>query len=159
MAGARAWQESQQEFEAADSGIITALELCSVDLRGTELAVLSACDTGRGDRAKGQGVAGLVRAFAFAGAKRVLLSLWQVDDIETSHLMITFYSALSSPEACTYAEALLIAQKSLRQQGLSPHYWGAFVLYSSTGTKDMAMAQWARQVLLSESAASSLLAQ
>ena len=75
---------------------MTAEEVAGLDLRGCELAVLSACETGRGQIAGGEGVIGLQRAFHEAGARRVVASLWKVDDDATRRLMEQFYTALSA---------------------------------------------------------------
>jgi tetratricopeptide (TPR) repeat protein len=74
--------------------MMTAEEVAAVDLQGCELAVLSACETGRGQVAGGEGVLGLQRAFHEAGARRVVASLWKVDDEATVALMSRFYTLL-----------------------------------------------------------------
>eukprot|EP00746_Dinoflagellata_sp_MGD_P027679 gnl/MRDRNA2_/MRDRNA2_16532_c0_seq1.p1 gnl/MRDRNA2_/MRDRNA2_16532_c0~~gnl/MRDRNA2_/MRDRNA2_16532_c0_seq1.p1 ORF type:complete len:558 (-),score=112.10 gnl/MRDRNA2_/MRDRNA2_16532_c0_seq1:96-1610(-) len=137
FAGARAWQEEQRPFQDVNTGIVTADDLCSVDLRGTELVVLSVCDTG--EVTTWNSMAGLGRAFMLAGAKSLLLSLWYVDDKNRVDLFSHFYSNLSAAELNMWrAKALRDAQRKIRHQnpmGLSshPYYWGAFVLYGSPG--------------------------
>jgi CHAT domain-containing protein/tetratricopeptide (TPR) repeat protein len=81
---------------AADlgAGIMTAEEVAGLRLRGCELAVLSACESGRGRLAGGEGVLGLQRAFHAAGARTVVASLWKVDDAATRDLMTLFYNNL-----------------------------------------------------------------
>jgi CHAT domain-containing protein len=94
----------------ANRGVLTAEALCALDLRRLELAVLSACETGLGDRAGGEGVYGLVRAFHVAGTRNVVASLWQVDDQATAALMVLFYRQLWGKERVSPAEALRRAQ-------------------------------------------------
>jgi CHAT domain-containing protein/tetratricopeptide (TPR) repeat protein len=75
-------------------GIVTGESLIDLDLSGLELAVLSACETGLGDVAGGEGVFGLQRAFHYAGTRNVIASLWKVDDLATAALMTEFYTNL-----------------------------------------------------------------
>ena len=90
-----------------------------------ELAVLSACDTNRGDTA-GEGVIGLGRAFLKAGTPTVVASLWKVPDAQTAMLMEAFYEELLAGR--DRADALRLAQLKVREQYPNPHYWAAFVL-------------------------------
>jgi CHAT domain-containing protein/tetratricopeptide (TPR) repeat protein len=96
-----------------DTGLMTAEEVAALDLRGVELAVLSACETGLGRVADGQGVYGLQRAFQEAGAKSLLVSLWSVSDPATSLLMQEFYAQLWSAKPPSKLEALRRAQMKL----------------------------------------------
>src|SRR5262249_30815040 len=96
----------------ADDGVLTAEEVGGLDLRGTELVTLSACETGLGNTAGGEGVLGLQRAFPIAGARGVLASLWRVDDAATVVLMQEFYTNL-------WQEPKLPAWEALRQAQLT----------------------------------------
>jgi CHAT domain-containing protein/tetratricopeptide (TPR) repeat protein len=95
-----------------------------------ELVVLSACQTGLGKEIKGEGLIGLTRGFMYAGAPRVVASLWKVDDRATSELMKRFYQGMLGPEALRPAGALRQAQLSIwkQKQWREPYYWAAFVL-------------------------------
>jgi CHAT domain-containing protein/tetratricopeptide (TPR) repeat protein len=92
-----------------DNGILTAEEIGDMNLEGTELVVLSACDTGLGAVAGGEGLLGLQRAFQAAGARNVVASLWRVDDQATAALMRVFYAKLWQ-EKLSPSEALRQAQ-------------------------------------------------
>jgi CHAT domain-containing protein len=94
-----------------------------------ELIVLSACETGLGKSVEGEGLIGLTRGFMYAGAARVLGSLWKVDDAATAALMANFYKELIANEKRP-ADALRAAQLQLFQQKRwrSPYYWAGFVL-------------------------------
>ena len=115
-----------------DDGILTALEITSMDLYGTELVVLSACDTGVGEVKTGEGVFGLRRAFALAGAKNLLMSLWEVSDEVTARQMKMFYQNLQKlPLAQALRQAQLETIKELKAEynGLAPPgLWAPFIL-------------------------------
>jgi tetratricopeptide (TPR) repeat protein len=100
---------AESSLPEREDGILTAEEVQSLDLRGTELVVLSACDTGLGQGYYGQGVMGLQRAFQTAGARAVVASLWKVDDAATTVLMEQFYANLWSKKM-SKLEALRQAQ-------------------------------------------------
>jgi CHAT domain-containing protein/predicted DNA-binding protein YlxM (UPF0122 family) len=95
-----------------------------------ELVTLSACQTGLGKEIKGEGLIGLARGFMYAGAPRIVASLWKVDDRATSELMKRFYQGMLGPEALRPAGALRQAQLSIwkQKQWREPYYWAAFVL-------------------------------
>jgi CHAT domain-containing protein/tetratricopeptide (TPR) repeat protein len=129
--------------EGKDDGILTALEVQALDLGGVELAVLSACETGLGESAAGEGVLGLQRAFQIAGARTTVASLWKVPDQATRGLMSEFYRRMWE-ERKGKLEALREAQLWMLREGkgrgvkveggegegmtLPPKYWAAFVL-------------------------------
>jgi CHAT domain-containing protein/tetratricopeptide (TPR) repeat protein len=103
---------------APADGALTAEEVCSLDLRGCELVVLSACDTALGKQVSGEGVLGLQRAFHVAGARSVVSSLWSVHDEATGVLMRRFYEQLWGSEKVAKLEALRRAQLAMLRQGL-----------------------------------------
>jgi len=111
-----------------DDGVLTALEAAGLDLWGTELVVLSACETGVGDVARAGGVHGLRRALTIAGARSLVMSLWAVDDEATRALMTDFYRHLS--QGVARSEALRRAQLKLmrKEETAHPAFWAAFVL-------------------------------
>ena len=113
LAGVNTWLEGGVLPAEAEDGMLTAEDVSGMHLLGTELVVLSACDTGRGAVQTGEGVLGLRRAFVLAGAQTLVMSLWSVPDIATAILMDQFYRNLLQGQG--RAEALRRAQSALRQ--------------------------------------------
>jgi CHAT domain-containing protein/Tfp pilus assembly protein PilF len=111
----------------SEDGVLTALEAAGLNLSGTELVVLSACETGLGDVANGDGVYGLRRALAVAGTDSQLISLWVVDDFGTKDLMVSYYKRLMAN--VERSKALRQTQLEMLQnpQYQHPYYWAAFI--------------------------------
>jgi CHAT domain-containing protein len=112
----------------AEDGLLTGLEASLLSLQGTELVILSACDSGTGEVKIGEGVMSLRRAFRIAGAETVLASHWKVSDKATSQLMTEFMRRWRSgePRAKAWREAQL---SLLRSKDFSnPYFWAAFTL-------------------------------
>jgi len=109
-------------------GFLRAHDVYNMKL-GVDLVVLSACQTALGKQIKGEGLVGLVRGFMYAGAPRVVASLWDVKDEATAELMKRFYQGMLK-EGLRPAAALRAAQVSLRKEPLweAPYYWAGFVL-------------------------------
>lgn len=126
LAGAQTFLDGGTLPEAAEDGLLTAEDVAGMDLTDTELVVLSACDTGRGTVKVGEGVFGLRRAFAIAGVRTLVMSLWKVPDDSTRLLMVHFYEGLCSGQP--RGEALRTAQRQVRDRYPDPYYWGAFIL-------------------------------
>jgi CHAT domain-containing protein/tetratricopeptide (TPR) repeat protein len=118
---------TQRNSGAGEDGVLSALEAATLDLKGTQLVVLSACETGIGDVKIGDGVFGLRRSLVLAGAESQVTSLWQVDDKATRDLMVDFYTRLQSGEG--RGEALRNAElATMRTTGRGhPYFWAAFI--------------------------------
>ncbi|WP_224365483.1 CHAT domain-containing tetratricopeptide repeat protein [Hyalangium versicolor] len=124
MAGAQASATPSGGGRREDS-LVTALELAGLDLWGTQLVVLSACDTGVGDVKRGQGVYGLRRAFVVAGAEAVVASLWSVNDETTREFMEGYYRNLLAGQG--RITALREAMRTMRRKHPHPYYWAPFI--------------------------------
>ncbi len=122
--GNRAWL-GEVIPENIEDGVLTAKEISHLDLRGTDLVVLSACETGLGE-VSSEGVFGLQRSFKQAGVRTIVMSLWDVHDDATRLMMTKFYEGLLSGKE--KREAFLEAKKSCKEKFPLPQYWAAFIL-------------------------------
>ncbi|MEO5340897.1 MAG: CHAT domain-containing protein [Magnetococcus sp. MYC-9] len=116
------------EIPTENDGVLTALEVLGLNLTGTRLAVLSACETGLGEIHEGEGVYGLRRAFQEAGVKTVISSLWEVSDAGTQALMTGLYGRLA--EGKSVHDALLESQRAMlaSKEWNYPYIWSAFMM-------------------------------
>ncbi len=114
-----------------DRGVLTARKVLQLQLADTSVVVLSGCLTGLGDYQTGEGLLGLTRAFLIAGTDSVIVTLWPVDDHTTQQLMFEFYHEWLNSRSPR--EALRLAQRHLRRDGLHPSYWAPFVLARNSG--------------------------
>jgi CHAT domain-containing protein/tetratricopeptide (TPR) repeat protein len=115
-----------------EDGILTAEEVAALDLDGVEWAVLSACDTGLGTVAAGEGVLGLRRAFQVAGVRTVIMSLWSVEDRAARQWMEALYRArlvdrLDTADSVRYASLTVLRERRAQGQSTHPFFWAAFV--------------------------------
>jgi CHAT domain-containing protein/tetratricopeptide (TPR) repeat protein len=110
----------------AQDGFLRLNDIFNLNLPA-ELVVLSACQTGLGEEVRGEGLVGLTRGFMYAGARRVIVSLWSVNDSATSELMSEFYQKILN-EKQEPVSALREAQLEMWNAGKSPYYWAAFTV-------------------------------
>lgn len=127
LAGGNAGWKGQQTLEGREDGVLTAYEISQMNLSNTELVVLSACETGLGDIKGNEGVYGLQRAFKIAGAKYLMMSLWQVPDRETKEFMVSFYKNWLTKKS-SIPDAFRKTQKEMRERFINPYAWAGFVL-------------------------------
>jgi CHAT domain-containing protein len=113
--------------DPSDDGILTALEASGLNLWGTKLVTLSACDTGVGEVRNGEGVYGLRRAFVLAGAETLVMSLWPVSDYMTREMMTAYYTGLRAGlgrgDALRHAKLAMLKRQGWRH----PFYWASFI--------------------------------
>ena len=121
-----AWQ-NQPVPEGIEDGVLTAKEISFMDLRKTDLVVLSACQTALGE-ITGEGVFGLQRGFKKSGVRTIIMSLWPVDDNATLLMMTEFYTNLT--KGMSKREAFLAAQNKVKTtEGFAnPRFWAAFIM-------------------------------
>ena len=125
MAGSNNVWCGREQVSGIEDGILTADEISRLDLSGTDLVVLSACETAKGQVDEIDGVLGLQRGFKKAGAKSILMSLWKVSDAVTSMLMTQFYTNLG--KGMNKHDALKTASRTIRGQYSDPYYWASWV--------------------------------
>jgi CHAT domain-containing protein len=141
---------NQRQSGTGEDGVLTAAEAAALDLWGTKLVVLSACETGLGDVKNGDGVYGLRRALVLAGSESQVMSLWQVSDAATRDLMKAYYTRLQGGEGRTEAlrqvqlemlkggakvqdgagERTLLGSSGGKTQAVNyshPYYWASFI--------------------------------
>jgi len=112
---------------AAEDGILTALEAAGLNLLGTKLVTLSACDTGLGEVKNGEGVYGLRRAFVLAGTESLVMSLWPVSDYVTRELMTSYYKGLKEGQGRGEAMRRVRLNMLQRKERQHPFYWASFI--------------------------------
>jgi CHAT domain-containing protein/tetratricopeptide (TPR) repeat protein len=128
LAGANQTWKNGHNKNQVDDGILTAMEIANMDLSNTDIVVLSACETGLGDIDGSEGVYGLQRAFKMAGVHIIIMSLWEVPDIETAEFMSLFYS--NWMQSNKVKQAFNDAQRTMQTKyRTEPEKWAAFVLF------------------------------
>lgn len=144
LAGANALGE-EASIGDLDDGWVTAEEIALMNLRGTDLVVLSACESGLGDVKTGEGVFGLRRAFLYAGAQTLVTSLFKVPDDETRQMMQRFYGSLGAGkgklEALHEAQLEMIQRRRQEHGASHPFFWASFVLAGDPGFPTQVLAR------------------
>jgi CHAT domain-containing protein/Tfp pilus assembly protein PilF len=118
--------------ESEEKGVVTATDMARLNLQGTQLVVLSACESGLGGSSLEEGLLGMQRSLTLAGARSQLLTLWKVPTEATVAFMKEFYKRLKEPGR-PKAEALRMAKSLMRDQGRAEWEWAGFVLYGDPG--------------------------
>ncbi|MFO0762408.1 MAG: CHAT domain-containing tetratricopeptide repeat protein [Byssovorax sp.] len=120
---------NERESEGGQDGILTAREVATgLDLSGTKLVVLSACETGIGDVREGDGVHGLRRALVLAGAETMVMSLWKVDDLSTRNLMVGYYRRLVAGGGRSEALRQVALDVLAEPAHAHPYFWASFIV-------------------------------
>lgn len=128
LSGGNAAWTGKELPDGVRGGILTAGTIAGMDLSGTELAVLSACQTGLG-KATPEGLYGLQRAFKKAGVGTVVMSLWEISNNVSQEFMTTFYERLmAQPNEWDKLKAFRETKAIIRARHPEPYYWAAFVM-------------------------------
>jgi len=120
------WNSINDLIQYSNKGILTSFEASELNINNTDLVVLSACETGLGSVRNGEGVYGLQRSIIAAGARSVMMSLWNVDDQKTKDLMISFYR--NWLDGMEKRASLRKVQLEMIDEGYHPYYWGSFTI-------------------------------
>jgi CHAT domain-containing protein/Tfp pilus assembly protein PilF len=118
-------RQSCNDSDSNCNGLLTAQDVTTIDLRGTKLVFLSACETGLGKVSNGEGVYGLRRAFTLAGAESQVMTLWRVNDEKTKELVEGYYQNLKANQG--RSQSLKTIQLDLLKKYQYPYYWAAFI--------------------------------
>ena len=124
-----------------DDGVLTALEASTLDLWGTKLVVLSACDTGVGEVKNGDGVHGLRRALVLAGAETQFMSLWTISDKATRELMVAYYGRLKQGQGRGQALRQVQLEMLKNVNRRHPYYWASFIQSGAWANVDIKLIQ------------------
>lgn len=119
---------ANERGQTRGDGILTAFEASGLDLEGTKLVVLSACETGLGKMTQSDGVMGLRRAFVLAGAETTVMSLWKVDDEATRDMMIGYYRRLEAGGGRSESLREVRLQMMHAKATSHPFYWASFIV-------------------------------
>ncbi len=126
MAGGNGAWTGKQIVEGIEDGILTAEEVSRLNLSGTELVTLSACQSGLGEVSSAEGVFGLQRGFKMAGVKTLIVSLWKVNDATANEFMQQFYTRWLAGDS--KAEAFKKAQMAIKEKHPNPYFWAPFIM-------------------------------
>ena len=137
LAGANT--KHHNKISDSNDGVVTAYDVIYMDLAGTELVTLSSCCSGVGTTVRGlsEGVFGFRNAFACAGAKRMIVSLWKADDEATNLIMQKFYKTIKERTCNSCVEALQQAQQEVRKEYPEFKQWAAFIFIGNPDLFDL----------------------